>query len=169
MPDEPDPPRKFYGFKPREFEKANVPPAPPTIAPLTPAASAPAPDPGSVSRASARIDVRDLNRLAATGQPLLNHGPAAVRENEIHGVLRANLAVADVAGLNEVKIDPRHRTPHQRRVRFFWMALIAVNVPLGAFAWWIGHTMAIPFASAIAAMGFLTGRLIWHTFFLNTD
>ena len=168
MPDEPDPPRKFYGFKPREFETANTPrPSPP------PPTSAPRPDPGIVRVSDARIEVRDLSRLAATGQPLLSAPPAPVRENEVHAILRENLAVADAAGLNEVTIDPRHRTPHQRRVRRFWIVLIAVNVPLGAIAWKLSHPMnqasAFPFTFAVAGIGLITGRLIWETFFLNTD
>lgn len=168
MPDEPDPPRKFYGFKPRDFPVANPPPA---SAP--PPSSAPAPDPGIVRVSAARIDVRDLNRRAATGQPLLSPAPAPVRENDVHAILRANLAVADAAGLNDVTIDPRHRTPHQRRLRRFWILLVAVDVPLGALAWKWSHPLnqaaAFPFTLALAGIGLITGRLVWETFFLNTD
>lgn len=166
MPDESDPPRKFYGFKPRDFERANAIPVPP------PAATAPvAPDPGILPSDGARIDVRDLNHLAATGQPLLSATPASIRENEIHGVLRENLAIANAAGLNDVTLDLRHRTPRQRRIRRFWILLPAINVPLGLIAFLIGPHRAMPFffVCTIATIGFLNARLIWHTFFLNTD
>lgn len=165
MPDEPDPPRKFYGFKPREFDVAN----PHLRPPLAPDAAPAALDPGIASAPSGRIEVRDLNRLAATGQPLLSSTPAPVRENDLHGILRENLARADAAGLNDVKLDPNHRTPRARRIRRFWIALVVINVPLGAFAFWVGPKTAIPFVCSIAAIGILTSRLIWDTFFLNTD
>ena len=168
MPDEPDPPRKFYGFKPREFATANVPhPAAP------PPASAPLPDPGIVRVHASRIDVHDLHRAAATGQPLLSAPPSPTRENDVHTILRANLAVADAAGLNQVTIDPRHRTPHQRRVRRCWILLVAVNGPLGTLAWKTSHPMtqasAYFFTFAVAGIALFTARLVWETFFLNTD
>lgn len=167
MPDEPDPPRKFYGFKPTTFEVAN----PGTVP--SPTASNSVPDPGIVRVDNQRIDVRELNRLAATGLPLPHTLPVPIQENYVHTILRENLAVANAAGLNDVQIDPHHRTPRQRRVRLFWIAIIAVDTPLGAYAWWASHPMsqtsAIPFTLAIASIGYITGRIIWHTFFLNTD
>jgi hypothetical protein len=172
MPDEPDPPRKFYGFKPTKFEVANsLPPNAPASASDSP--TPPASDPGIPSAPPGRIDVHELNRLASTGLPLLNTPAIPKKENEVHTILRGNLAVADAAGLNDVKIDPHHRTPHQRRVRTFWILLVAINVPLGIVAWVTSHPMsqasAFPFTFAIAGIGYFTGRLIWHTFFLNTD
>ena len=168
MSDEPDPPRKFYGFKPREFETANA-PRPAAARP----AAAPLPDPGIVRVSDARIDVRDLHRTAATGQPLLSAPPAPIRENDVHTILRDNLAVADAAGLNQVTIDPRYRTPHQRRVRRCWILLVAVNVPLGTLAWKTSHPMtqasAYFFTFAVAGIALITARLVWETFFLNTD
>ncbi len=168
MAEEPNPPRKFYGFKPREFATANVPhPAAP------PPASAPLPDPGLVRPHVGPIDVRALNRLAATGRPLLRTPAGPIQQNDVHTILRDNLAVADAAGLNEVKIDPRHRTPHQRRVRRCWILLVAVNVPLGLVAWKMSHPMsqasAYFFTFAVAGMALFTARVIWETFFLNTD
>ncbi len=167
MPDEPDPPRKFYGFKPTTFEIAN----PHSGLPPEPAkpAAAPQPDPGIVRVDEQRIDVRELNRLAATGQPLLSSTPAPVIENEIHTVLRDNLAVANAAGLNTVKLDPNYVSPQQHRVRRFWLVIVAFDLPLGAYAGWIGHEQAIPFTCAVGGIGFVTARLIWETFFLNTD
>jgi len=167
MPDEPDPPRKFYGFKPTTFEVAN----PGTLP--APTASPSAPDPGIVRVDDHRIDVRELNRLAATGLSPLHTPPVPIPENDVHTILRENLAVANAAGLNDVKIDPNHRTPRQRRLRAFWLWLIVINLPLGTIAWVASHPMnqatAGPFTFAIAALGLCNGRLIWLTFFLNTD
>ena len=109
---------------------------------------------------------RDLAR-AATSQPLLSSAPAPIRKNEVHTVLRDNLANA--AGLNDLTLDPHSISPQQRRVRRFWLVIFAFNAPLGALAWWIGHEQAIPFVCAVGSIGFVTGRLIWKTFFLNTD
>lgn len=170
MPDEPDPPRKFYGFKPTTFEVANPRPA---IASTTDSTAQPAPDPGIPAAPPGPIDVHELHRLASTGLPLLNTPAIPKKENEVHTILRENLAVADAAGLNDVKIDPRYRSRQQRRVRLFWIAIVALDVPLGAYAWWMSHPLsqasAIPFTLAVASVGYITGRLIWHTFFLNTD
>lgn len=167
MPDEPDPSRKFYGFKPREFETANAHPAPPPSD-----FPAPAPDPGIVTSDTGRIDVKELNRLAATGLPLLAKTPVPVRETEVHDVLRENLAVANAAGLNDVKPNPGYVSPQQRRVRILWLIVFAFDLPLGVATWWIGHNgqaEAIVFVCLIAAIAFVTGRQIWLTFFLNTD
>lgn len=97
MPDAPDPPRKFYTFKPVDFENVNG---------VRPASSLhdtqPLPDPGIIVSDKVRIDVRDLAR-AATSQPLLSSAPAPMRKNEVHTVLRDNLANA--AGLNDLTLD----------------------------------------------------------------
>ncbi len=171
MPEELDPPRKFYGFKPTTFEVANqgIVPAPTA----TSGAATPAPDPGIVRSDEKQIDVRELNRIAATGLPPLKSSPVPVPENEVHTILRDNLAVANAAGLNDVVIDPRHRTPRQRRLRAFWLWLALINIPLGTIAWIASHPLnestIVLFTSAIAALGVCNGRLVWHTFFLNTD
>ena len=106
--------------------------------------------------------MHDLHRAAATGKPLLSAPPSPTRENDVHTILRANLAVADAAGLNQVTIDPRRRTPHQRRVRRCWILLVAVNVPLGTLAWKTSHPMtqasAYFFTFAVAGMALFTAR-----------
>ena len=135
MAEEPDPPRKFYGFKPREFAAANPPrpaAAPPPAAPL--------PDPGLVRPHDAPIDVRELHPAAATGHPLLAAAPAPARENDVHAILRHNLAVADAAGLNRVALTPKR--PSRRR-RDYWLALALGNA---AFA--IGGVIQPVFAAA---------------------
>ncbi len=161
MQDEPEPPRKIYGFKPREFDRANPPPAPA----VTPS-DATAPDPGIPVADSSKINVHDLIRAGAgTGQQL---GSNAVvnRENEIHGILRENLQHDLAAGAYDLGVldDSKRR----RRIRNYWIAMVLLNGPLGAYAYWIGHQMAIPFVLAISAMAFFSARLTWETFFLRT-
>jgi len=119
MPDEPDPPRKFYGLKPKEFERANELPAPPPL----PESRA---DPGIARSNAGRIDVRDLARQAARGVPLLDGSNApANRDNDIHSILRANLAHANAAGLNELAPKPKRRS---RRKRDYWLAMLGGNL-----------------------------------------
>ncbi len=116
MADSDDPPRKLYQLKPRDFERVNATPSSDTdAAPAAPGAPA---EPGP-------IDVRDLARLAAQGQPLLSprREPAPGR-TDVHGVLQENLARANAAGLNDVDLTPR---PPSRRKRDYWFCLVAGN------------------------------------------
>jgi hypothetical protein len=164
MPDEPDPPRKNYGFKPREFDRANAP------RPDAPADSpAPSPDPGIAPADPSRIDVKDLIRAGAGTGPQLGSNAVGNRENEVHGILRANLQRDLAAGRYELgALDDSKR---RRRIRTYWIAIIAIDVPLGAFAVWIGHdsqAAAIPFVCSIAAIALFTSYLTWQTFFLRT-
>jgi hypothetical protein len=156
-----EPPRKIYGFKPREFDRAN--PAPPA-APTDPAA--PAPDPGIPAADSGKIDVNELIRAGAGTGRQLGSNKVANRENEIHGILRENLQRDIAAGHYDLGVldDSKRR----RRIRNYWLSLVAVNVPLGSFAYWIGHSAAIPFVCAIAGMAMFTARQTWETFFLRT-
>lgn len=164
MSDAPDPPRKHYGFKPREFESANThPPMPGRDA------APPKPDPGIVAADTSPIDVRDLNRVANAGRTPLGKGPAPNKENEIHDVLRENFAVANAAGLNEVKPNPGYVSARQRRQRRLLLVVLLFDVPMGLFAWYIGPSQALPFVCALAAIGMITAQQIWHTYFLNTD
>ena len=162
MQDEPDPPRKFYGFKPREFERAN--PAPP---PAPSDSLPPAPDPGIAAADAGKIDVRKLIRVGAGDGPQLGANAAKNRDNEIHGILRDNLARDVAAGRCE--LGPLDDSKRRRRIRNYWLALLAVDVPLGAFAFWIGHGAALPFVFAIAGIAMFTAWLTWETFFLRTN
>ena len=162
MPDEPDPPRKFYGFKPREFDVANPHLRPPS------SDTAPTPDPGIIPAAgdSGRIDVRDLAKTAAGTGSALGHNSIPNRENEVHGILRDNLRRDVAAGRYDLgELDDSKR---RRRIRNYWILLLAVDVPLGAFAFFIGHGAPIPFVCAIAGIAMFTAYLTWETFFLRT-
>lgn len=150
MQDEPDPPRKF--------ERAN--PAPP------PPSNAPAPDPGISVTGAGKIDVRELIRVGVGDGSQLGNNAVVNRDNEVHAILRANLARDIAAGHYDLgTLDDSKR---RRRVRNYWLALAAVDIPLGAFAVWIGHGAAIPFVCAIAALAMFTSWLTWEAFFLRT-
>ncbi len=121
MPDAPDPPRKRYTFKPTEFENVNG------VRRESPLHEAqPPPDPGIVPTEKVRIDVRDLIHNAAipsaTSQPAPPNG-----ENEVHAMLRENLARANAAGLNHVALPPKRIS---RRTRDYVIALILGNALL---------------------------------------
>ncbi len=119
MADSDDPPRKLYQLEPRDFERVNATPSSDTdAAPAAPGAPA---EPGP-------IDVRDLARLAAHGQPLLSprREPAPGR-TDVHGVLQENLARANAAGINDVDLTPR---PPSRRKRDYWFTLVAGNATI---------------------------------------
>jgi hypothetical protein len=160
MQDEPDPPRKIYGFKPREFDRAN-----PTAAPA-PAAEAPSASPATSPAPSEKIDIHQLIRTGADLSGKLGSNAVANRDNEVHSMLRANLARDVAAGHYDLgTLDDSKR---RRRIRNYWIAIVAFDTPFALFAFWIGHSAAIPFVCSIAAIALFTSYLTWQTFFLRT-
>lgn len=162
MPDEPTPPRKFYGFKPREFEVANPESQrPPTPADLTAdgTPNQPAPDPGIVPVSTGRIDIHELHRAATRGQPPLSPPKAPSPANEIHDVLRDNLTRANAAGLNDISERPRRPS---RRKRDYWLAIAFGNLVL------IVATAIMPIYGIAGIIIFNTG-LTWIMWFVMDD
>lgn len=123
MADDSDPPRKFYGLKPTEFERVNAAPAPP------PAAASPAPDagPAPANDPGQRIDVRDLVRSGSGRGPVLGHNATVNRANEVHAILQDNLTRANAAGLNDVVVPPKRKS---RRKRDYVVSLLVGNAVL---------------------------------------
>lgn len=160
MYDEPDPPRKFYGFKPTEFERANESPRPPAPA----SASPPAPDPGVTPVHRDRIDVRELARIALGGRPALGHNAVPNRPNEVHAILRDNLARANAAGLNEVSLRQRR----SRRLRDYLIVVIALNTPVAAIAWLCRYD-AITLVILLSGVVFFNIRFAWHVWAIMDD
>jgi hypothetical protein len=135
MPDEPAPSRKTYGFKPREFDRAN-----PTR-PGAPAEDAPPlPDPGIVAADAGHIDVNDLIRTGAGTGRQLGSNAGANRGNDIHALLRENLAHANAAGLNEVSPIPQRKS---KRNRDYFLLLFGGNLVLA-----VGFILQPVFAGA---------------------
>jgi hypothetical protein len=159
MQDELDPPRKFYGFKPKEFERVNEPAK--EQAPLPTG-----PDPGVPSVPDEQIDVKELIRIGALGPDARAAKPVA-SSNEVHAMLQGNLTKERAAGLFHVEAKPDLK--RRRRIMVFWIGLAVVDVPLGVFAATVGHEAAIPFVCSIAGIGMFTSWIIWETFFLRTD
>lgn len=164
MQDEPDPPRKIYGFKPKEFDRANL------ARPSEPAdAATPAPDPGIPAADSGKIDVNELIRAGAGSGPQLGNNAVVNRDNEVHTILRENHQRDLAAGHYELgELDDSKR---RRRIRNYWIAIVLFDTPFAAFAIWIGHgsqAAVIPWVCSIAAIALFTSYLTWQTFFLRT-
>lgn len=149
MIDEPDPPRKIYGLKPREdFERFNE----TTIRPSN--------QPTDVQGLIQSANVHDLATKA--------NAPVN-RPNEVHAILQQNVHAARNAGLNTVTADPNYRSKQQRRVRRFFLFVLLFDVPVGLYAWKVGPANPVVFTFTIAASAYFTSRLAWQTFFLNTE
>jgi hypothetical protein len=122
MPDEPDPPRRFYTLKPKQFEAVNSVPPPPTEAPAAETG-------GPQAVIDGPIDVRALFKSASAdpGQRLLTKPGGSTRgpENDVHAMLRENHARAEAAGLNALKPVAQR---HSRRRRDYIALLVAGNV-----------------------------------------
>ena len=103
-PEQPDPAGRESGLGPRKFEVVNP--------------------PATSSDAGGPIDVHDLFRQATAGGASKKAAPA---ENDVHRILRENLARENAAGLNELSDKPRRRS---RRKRDYWVSMAAANLIL---------------------------------------
>ena len=160
--DPPDPPRKFYGLKPRDFEAVNGPPRAPA-----PGEIPAGPDPGVAAAAAGPIEIHALTAAAAGNQPVLGSNAPVNRPNEVHALLALNLRHDQTAGHYALK--PGEDRQKKRRVQIYWAMLVLVDLPLGLFAWSIGPRYAIPFVCAIGGFGFFTAWWTWKTWALRTD
>jgi hypothetical protein len=153
MPDAPDPPRKFYKFKPTEFENVNG------VSRHSPLHEGqPRPDPGIVETEKVRIDVRDLARAAAI--PTAKSQPApATPANEVHAMLRDNLARANAAGAN--RVAPVVKRP-SRRKRDYFITLALGNAVLAV------ATAIMPIYGGAGLVIFNIG-LTWIMWFVLDD
>ncbi len=155
MQDEPDPPRKIYGFKPREFERANPTPAGSPAADVPP----PAPDPGITAAGEGKIDVNDLIRSGAGAGRQLGSNAVANRANDVHAMLRENLARANAAGLNALAPQPKRKS---KRKRDYFLLLAAGNMLL---------TLGFVLQPIFAGAGFVLFNigLAWIMWFVMDD
>lgn len=160
MADDPDPPRKFYQLKPKEFDVVNehAPQSPPPSSELA------AKDSGPSEINQGRIDVRDLFKQAATPGPALAQQQRA-KANEVHAILAANVARANAAGLNEVA--PRPRRP-SRRKRDYWLCLTLVNA-IFAFAVLGPFRNPVTFVYGFAGMILFSVGFTWIMWFVMDD
>jgi hypothetical protein len=116
VPDEPDPPRKHYGFKEREFKRDNV--TTPGEAPM-PTARDLAMSAGNHHKPAPRHPAPKADQSAV--------GPAKADDpNDVYAVLQANRQAARKHGLNEVEI----KEIKSRRAREFWLLLVGGNLAI---------------------------------------
>jgi hypothetical protein len=157
MPDPTDPPRKFYKLKPTEFEIVNAPS-------------------GSAPVDSTPTNVQAHLRAANAGQPKVKARPATPatpappsvpvpRENDVHAMLRDNLARANAAGLNDVPVGPKRRS---RRKRDYFLLLIPVNGFFGFMAFG-PHANAVSFVYGLAGIVVFSIGLTWVMWFVMDD
>jgi hypothetical protein len=143
MPEESDPPRKFYGLKEAEFEAVN-----------------------ERSDRGQRIDVREhfQNAAGLSGLPVPKPAP---KENDVHAMLRDNLAHADAAGLNELADKPQRPS---RRKRDYWFLMIGGNAVLALlFASAVKDGNAFMMAFSAAGIGALSAGITWIMWFVMDD
>ncbi len=170
MPEESDPPRKFYGLKESEFDEVN-----------------------KRSDHHASIDAKDLFRHAAgTGNAMparptsgasgpdrntlsrpasslsgIPNQPRAPGENDVHGILQDNLARANAAGLNELAEKPARPS---RRKRDYWFLMVAGNALLAVlFASATASGNAFLMAFAAGGIGLISAGLTWVMWFVMDD
>lgn len=187
--DETDPPRKFYGLKPTEFERLNEPAPAAAAGPAGNAAVNPERATPQEAAPAGGVDVRELARLGSAGVPLLGSNTPRPAANDVHAMLAQNLAVADAHGLNAVKPVRKFR----RRKRDFWVMLAGGNVlipvlylvpnfvafqvqalasrrvpDLGAYAVFVLSNPPM-FVLPLAVMIFYSGLIVWLMFGLMDD
>lgn len=159
MSDEPDPPRKLYSLKPREFDAVNE-PRPNALPAITPTR-----DPGIVAAHDAPIDVRELARQATGKGPALT-GPNSVnRTNEVHAMLQDNLSRANAAGLNDLAPKPQRLS---RRKRDYWLLMIFGNLALVTVAV-IGRSNPFILVCSLAGVGLVSVAVTWIMWHVMDD
>jgi hypothetical protein len=128
-------PRRELRLKPPEFERANR--------------------PADAFGDNAAIDTRQLYREAnARSRPT---AAPAKADNEVHAILRDNLARANAQGLNEV--IPQRRRP-SRRKRDYWLMLAGGNL-LVVGAVLALHANAVTLIFGLSAVVLFTLGLTW--------
>ncbi len=149
MPEDSDPPRKFYDLKPREFEVVNALPRQPGERPPASAVAGARPE---------AIDVNDLIRSANSAGAGLAPKAVPAAGNDVHAILRDNLARANAAGLNELAPKPRRAS---RRKRHYWALMLIVNAGLLTLTLASGPKYPFTFVYGIAGLVIFNLGLWW--------
>lgn len=146
MSDDSDPPRKFYRLKPKDFEMVNE-----------PTSAAPADSSPTHVRGHLRAAFSPPSSSAITPQP---------QANDVHALLRDNVARANAAGLNELTAVRARRS---RRKRDYWRLMALGTIILGGIAALTGPRMPIPFTYAIAGLVLFNLGLWWIMWHVTED
>lgn len=162
MSDEPDPPRKFYTLKPKEFEAVNPPVPRRDAEPAGPTEARPAGGP---------IDVRELIKSATVdpAQRVLAKSGATqlVAGNDVHAILKENLAHANAAGLNDLTPKPRRKS---KRKRDYILTMLAANPPMVAlFVWGLHQHNVILLVYVGAGVILFNVSFTWVMWFVADD
>jgi hypothetical protein len=139
-PNEPEPPKREFRFKPTEFERAN-------------------PKIGAENNAPP-INVQDLFRQANATKAPTRGKPAAAAVNEVHAILRGNLDRANQDGANDVSLRPKRASG---RKRDFWFLLIAGNLFLGGISL-LSRNFIVLVCGGAGMIAFTLGAtwVMWH-------
>lgn len=138
--DQPDPPRKIYEFKDREFKRDNQP-------------------------AGAAPPLPTAKELAMMAGPVVPAGTAATTgakpgdPNDVYVALLQNRAVERRAGRDEIEI----RQIKSRRKRDYWLLLVTSELLLGLITWQ-GRGNPFVLVSAFAGMVLVGVTLTWVMF-----
>ena len=135
--DQPDPPRKFYEFKDREFKRDNQPAG---AAPPLPTAKELAMMAGPTAPAAARA----------------KPGPKTDDPNDVYVALQQNRALESQAGRDELEI----RQVKSRRTRDYWLLLVSSELLLGLITWQ-GRGNPMVFVCALAGMVLVGVSITW--------
>ncbi|MBI2514220.1 MAG: hypothetical protein HYV96_19785 [Opitutae bacterium] len=164
MPDAPDPPRKNYAFKPKEFERLNAPrpDAPPSDAPQPHASTGPnAATPPNAPGASSAAGAAHSPAPPEPPEPT----PAA---NDVFAIQRELREREIAAGMDE--LAPPHRPVRSRRKRDYWLLTILTNGVLLPLALWGYRTQnAVLFVYCIAGLALVNAALTWIMWVLMDD
>lgn len=142
MADEPDPPRKQYGFKEREFKRDNR----------------------RASSAPPMPTATDLAKLA--GGPVVAGAPKNQQKagdpNDVHAVLAANREVEKRFGGDEVKFT----TTGSRKKRDYWLVFLALEIVFGGLVA-LGVKQSNPFflvfgLTGMVVFGIAITWIMWH-------
>ncbi len=174
MPDEPDPPRKVYGFKAAEFVAVN-PPRPP--APEAPTTGSPRRLP---TAADTPITVEELSNQANAGvkfapapmgpTPPDNNAGISVHEllrqakafgpkppdHDVFAVIRSTLALPD---LRRDEIVPKPQLPSKRK-RDYWLLMLGVN-GLTASSLLVVGVNTVSVSVVLSAVVFFSTAITW--------
>jgi len=142
-PPDPENPRREFQFKPSEFERDNRPAQP--------------------DGSNAPIDVRQHFRSASPASAV--PGTAVKPENEVHAILRSNVAHAKARGLHEV--IPQRRRPSRRR-RDYWLMLAGGNL-LVVGAVLALHANVVTLIFGLSAVVLFSLGLTWVMWFVMDD
>jgi hypothetical protein len=134
--DVPDPPRKNYDFKEREFKRDNAPAA------------------GQPPMPTAR----ELAMMAGPAAPTAKstNTPKAGDPNDVFALLQHNRRLENRLGLDQVEI----RKIKSRRQRDFWLLLLPCEALLGTITY-LGRDNPVTFVCGLAGMVMVGVSLTW--------